>query len=127
VIDVDFAGKRAPAGSGGGVFRVVGDFDELVLAFRVVVDDKLEGMEDGHGAAGAAVQVVALEVFEHFDVDDAIGARDAGGGGEGADGFRGKAAAAQAGEGGHTGIVPGAHALFTYELQQLTFGEQGVG
>jgi len=88
VIDVDFAGKGHLAGSGGGVFRVVGDFDELVLAFRVVVDDKLEGMEDGHGAAGAAVQVVALEVFEHFDVDDAIGARDAGGGGEGADGFR---------------------------------------
>ncbi len=61
---------------------------ELFLTLGVVVDDQLQRVQDGHGAAGAAVQVVALEVLEHFNVGGAVGARDADGGAEGADGLR---------------------------------------
>ena len=97
------------------------------VAFGVVFDDQLEGVQDGHGAAGAVVEVVALEVLEHFDIGDAVGARDAGGGDEGADGFRGEAAAAKAGEGGHAGIVPAVDAILLHELQELALAEHGVG
>ena len=97
------------------------------LAFRVVVDDQLERMQDGHGAAGAAVEVVALEVLEHFDIRAAVGARDAAGGDEGADGLGRKAAAANAAERGHARIVPAADALFLHELEELALAEHGVG
>ena len=127
LLDVDFAGEGHLARSGGRVFGVVGDLDELLLPGGVVIDDELEGIEHSHGAAGAAVQVIALKVLEHFDIDDAIGARYAGLGDEDADGLGSEAAAAHAGESGHTRVVPSGDAILPDQLDQQTFAEQGVG
>ncbi len=127
LLDINLAGKGHLAGTGGGVFGVVGGLDELLLTNRVVVDDQLEWVQHGHGAHGAAVEVVALVVLEHFDVGAAVGAGDAAGRAEGAEGFRGKAAAADAGQGGHAGIVPAADAVIFHELEQLALAEHGVG
>ncbi len=83
LLDVDLAGEGHLACPGGGVFGVVGDLDELLLASGVVVDHHLERAQNSHCAGSAVVEVVALEVLEHLDVGAAVGARGADRGAEG--------------------------------------------
>ncbi|OPY05647.1 MAG: hypothetical protein A4E61_00222 [Syntrophorhabdus sp. PtaB.Bin184] len=51
---------------------MVGTFHLLNLSLGVVVDDDLEGLEDGHGAWSRLIQIFTDTVFQKGYVDEII-------------------------------------------------------
>ena len=126
-VDPEFVGAAEFAGAGVGVFGVVGRVGDELGVLGQVVDDQLDGVEDGHAAGSDAVEVVADAPLEEGEVGEGFVLGDAGALAEIADGGGGVAAAAHTGDGGHAGVVPAIDVAFLDELTQEALAHHGVG
>ncbi len=106
---------------------MVGDFGELFLPFRVILDDELHRVEHRHPAWRDLVQVFAHAIFEHRILDPGIRLRHADAFGEQAEALRRVAAAARTGEGGQARVVPAGNVLVLDQLDQPALGQHDVG
>jgi len=106
---------------------VVGTFHLFDLSLRVVVDDDLEGLEDGHGTWHRLVQVFADTVFQKGYVDEIILLGDTDPGTELPYRPRRVSPSPHPGDGGHAGVVPPADQPAFHELDESSLAEDRVG
>ena len=97
------------------------------MVLWVVFNYYLERVEHGHAPGSGLVELVADAVFEERDVDVVAAFGNAGFGPEAADGRRWVPQAAQAAQGVEPRIVPTGYEILFDELQDVSFGEDGVG
>src|SRR5206468_8073896 len=108
------------------ILRVVDDVDLLDLSFRIVGEDDLDRMQDGHHARRALVQILADAVLELRNVDDVLLLGNADTRTEVADRFWRITAAAQAADRRHARVVPARDKPLLHELQQLPLAHPGA-
>ena len=108
-------------------FGIVLHCHSLYTAFGIVVDNKLDRVDDSHYACGDAVQIIANGMLEKayaieclvLGITDCID--------KVADRSRGIATTAHTRDSRHTRIIPTGNKAFLYQLQQLALAHHGIG
>lgn len=126
-LDIQLSRKGHLARPHRGVLGVVDGGQLVDLALRIVVDDDLQGVEDGHRARSAPVQVLPNGVLKHGDVDGLVSLGDADGHAERSQGLRSVAAPAQSRHRGHARIVPARYKPVVDHLDELSLAQHGMG
>ena len=99
---------------------------DFAAALRIVFDNQLNRVDNGHRARGVFVQIFTDAGFQRSDFDSVVLLGHADAFAELADGFSGIAATAQTGNSRHTRVIPALNVLLGHQLIQLTLGHHGV-
>ena len=125
-LDPQLLGKRDLTRSSALVFGIVDSIHHLDLILRIVVNDELHRVEDGHRADGGLVKILAGTELQQGDINDVVAFGHTDGLGEITDGGWRITSTTQTTDGRHARVVPTVNVMFLNELQQFALAHDGV-
>ncbi len=125
-LDVEDAGEGQGTGASIGILGIVNRRELFGLAFWIIGQHHLDGIEDRHVAIGDMVKMFAGRILENQDIDRAVEARHPDRVAEVSNRFGGETPTAKAAQGGHAGIVPTCNVPFGHQLQKLALAHHSV-
>ena len=126
-VNVEGVCKGEGVGAHGGVFGLVGHFQELQVGVGQVGYLDSDGVQNHHVPGGDLVQVVADVALESLDWDDGVAGGDANVSHKGIDGLWSEAPPPDGGEGVESRVVPARDDALVDEFVEFSLGEDGVG